>query len=77
MGKPKKKGKTPSCLTSEVSRDYPLAFLLFFKAGLDAPWPGLCFIIVYLELKTHGLDGDPKYLGVPIVFSFVDGCVLE
>lgn len=31
---------------------------------------------MYLELKTHGLDGDPKYLGVPIVFSFV-GCVLH
>jgi hypothetical protein len=43
-------------------------FTPLFKAWLDAPWPGLCFIIVYLELKTHGLYGDPKYPGVQLYF---------
>lgn len=55
----------------------PLGVPPFIKAWLDAPWPGLCFIIVYLELKTHGLDGDPKYPGVPIVFPFVEALMFS
>lgn len=71
--------ETPSCLTSESMR-FSLGSLpgLFFKALLDAPWPGLCFIIVYLELKTHGLYGDPKYPGVQLYFLLLKVyCVLD
>lgn len=54
----------PSVLSNEQVDE----IISLFKVLLDAPWLGLCFIIVYLELKTHGLYGDPKYPGVQLYF---------
>jgi hypothetical protein len=69
-------GNENSLLSNErVDEILPLPF---FKALSDAPWPGLCFIIVYLELKTHGLYGDPKYPGVQLYFLLLKVyCVLD
>lgn len=67
-------GNKTSVLSNErVDEILPWFYLPFFKALLDAPWPGLCFIIVYLELKTHGLYGDPKYPGVQLYFLLLEG----
>jgi hypothetical protein len=46
-----------TCLTERVDE-----ISWSFKPGWT-PLAGACFIIVYLELKTHGPEGNPKYPG--------------